>query len=131
MTLWTYATRCSCNRIPYSVLPSVAQAHDLRHRAALHFGGLMSMHRFRTAAIIGNAFIALTLSACVDEKIIFRDRELFAPVQTAAGGFVGYSDSTAKLTVCGNCHIGQQDGRDETAHSHEIGRARVCTPVTV
>jgi hypothetical protein len=78
----------------------------------------MSLPRVRLALLIANAFAALTLSACVDEKIIFRDRELFAPVQTAANGFVGYTDSTAKLTVCGNCHIGQQDEWDETAHSN-------------
>ncbi len=55
---------------------------------------------------------------CVDEKIVFRDRELFAPVQSAANGFVGYSDSTQNFTVCGNCHIGQQDQWDETAHAN-------------
>jgi len=31
----------------------------------------------------------VVLSACTDERIIFRDRELFAPVQSAANGFVG------------------------------------------
>ena len=72
------------------------------------------MRRFSPAKL---AFVVLVIAGCTDEKIIFRDRELFAPVQTAANGFVGYSDSTAKLTVCGNCHIGQQDQWDETAHS--------------
>ena len=62
--------------------------------------------------------VILSVVGCTDEKIVFRDRELFAPVQTAANGFVGYSDSTSKMTVCGNCHIGQQDEWDETAHSN-------------
>jgi hypothetical protein len=63
------------------------------------------------------AVIAITTSGCVDEKIVFRDRELFSPVQSAAGNFIGYSDQATKLTVCGNCHIGQQDEWDETAHA--------------
>jgi predicted CXXCH cytochrome family protein len=50
--------------------------------------------------------------------VVFRDRELFSPVQSAANGFVGYSDSTQNFTVCGNCHIGQQDQWDETAHAN-------------
>lgn len=63
------------------------------------------------------ATVAVALSACTDEKIVFRDRELFSPVQTAANGYVGYSDSTAKLVVCGNCHVGQQSQWEETAHA--------------
>jgi predicted CXXCH cytochrome family protein len=59
-----------------------------------------------------------SLAACTDESVVFRDRELFAPVQPAANGFIGYSDSTTNLTVCGNCHIGQQDEWDETAHAN-------------
>jgi hypothetical protein len=63
-------------------------------------------------------FAGILTSSCTDERIVFRDRDLFTPVQTAANGFVGYSDSTANLTVCGNCHIGQQDQWEETAHAN-------------
>jgi hypothetical protein len=78
----------------------------------------MGFQSARHAAVLFTCIIITFLTGCTDEKIVFRDRELFAPVQTAANGFVGYSDSTAKLTVCGNCHVGQQDEWDETAHAH-------------
>ena len=57
------------------------------------------------------------LSACADESIVYRDRDLFSPVQTAANGFVGYTDSTDKLVVCGNCHVSFQGQWEETAHA--------------
>ena len=65
------------------------------------------------------AAVALLLmaSACTDETIIYRDRELFEDPPTAALGFVGYSDEDAKLTVCGNCHVGVQSQWEETAHA--------------
>lgn len=56
-------------------------------------------------------------TACTDETVVFRDRDLFSPIQPAAAGFIGYSDSTAKLVVCGNCHVSIQDQWDETAHA--------------
>lgn len=61
--------------------------------------------------------IALLATACTDETVVFKDRDLFSPLQPAAAGFIGYSDSTAKLVVCGNCHVGIQDQWDETAHA--------------
>ncbi len=63
------------------------------------------------------AFIAITLSACTDETIVFRDRELFETPSAAALGFLGYSDQAGKLTVCGNCHVGVQAQWEETAHA--------------
>lgn len=75
------------------------------------------MSRQRIRNILVPIFAALAINGCVDEQIIYRDRELFSPVQTAANGFIGYSEATTKLTVCGNCHIGQQDEWDETAHA--------------
>lgn len=56
-------------------------------------------------------------SACVDEKIVFRDRDLFEEPLAAAGSFLGYTDSQTKLTVCGNCHIEKQGDWIETAHA--------------
>ena len=50
------------------------------------------------------AVLALS-SGCVDEKIVFQDRELFEEPLAAAGDFLGYTDHDTKLTVCGNCHI--------------------------
>ncbi len=63
------------------------------------------------------AFIAIALSACTDETIVFRDRELFETPSAAALGFLGYSDQAGKLTVCGNCHVGVQAQWEETAHA--------------
>lgn len=61
--------------------------------------------------------IMVSLSACTDEEIVFRDRELFEDPPTAALGFLGYTDTTTKLTVCGNCHIGPQGQWEETGHA--------------
>jgi predicted CXXCH cytochrome family protein len=61
--------------------------------------------------------IILLAAACTDETVVFKTRDLFSPVEPAAAGFIGYSDSTAKLVVCGNCHVSIQDQWDETAHA--------------
>ena len=55
--------------------------------------------------------------ACVDEEIVYRDRELFEEPLSEAGDFLGYSDTEDKTTVCGNCHIGTQSDWVETAHA--------------
>ena len=40
----------------------------------------------------------------MDEKIVYRDRDLFEDPLTAAGSFLGYTDSDTKLTVwSGTC----------------------------
>lgn len=57
----------------------------------------------------------LALGACVDEGIVIQDPPGGPP--SAAMGFLGYSDSTVKRTVCGNCHIGQQADWQQTAHA--------------
>lgn len=75
----------------------------------------MFRSRIRNSLVL--LLAAFAINGCVDEQIVYRDRELFSPVQTAAGGFIGYSEVATKLTVCGNCHIGQQDEWDETAHA--------------
>lgn len=58
------------------------------------------------------------LSGCVDERIVYQERPLFEQPAAAAANFVGYSNPTTKLTVCGNCHIGQQTRWRETAHAN-------------
>jgi predicted CXXCH cytochrome family protein len=57
------------------------------------------------------------LAGCVDEKIVFRDRELFEEPLAAAGNFLGYASVEDKLTVCGNCHIGPQKEWEGSAHA--------------
>ncbi|CAN5617106.1 hypothetical protein BH23GEM9_BH23GEM9_33760 [soil metagenome] len=61
--------------------------------------------------------LVLGLTGCVDEKIVYQDRDLFETPPAGAAGFVGYSKAEDKLTVCGNCHIGQQAAWKETAHA--------------
>ena len=64
------------------------------------------------------AVVALgVLAGCVDERIVFRDRELFEEPLANAAGFLGYSSAEDKLTVCGNCHVGPQGEWEETAHA--------------
>ena len=58
-----------------------------------------------------------SLSACVDEKIVYQDRTLFEEVPSAAADFVGYTDHDTKLTVCGNCHVEKQNAWKETVHA--------------
>jgi predicted CXXCH cytochrome family protein len=59
----------------------------------------------------------LASSACVDEQIVFRDRDLFEEPLSAAGSFLGYTDESTKLTVCGNCHVEKQGDWIGTAHA--------------
>ena len=66
-----------------------------------------------TLAILGLS----ALAGCVDEKIVFRDRDLFEEPLAAAGSFLGYSDAATQLTVCGNCHVEKQGDWVGTAHA--------------
>ena len=57
------------------------------------------------------------LGSCTDERIVFRDRDLFDDPPAGAGAFLGYTDEADKLTVCGNCHVGQQAEWELTGHA--------------
>jgi predicted CXXCH cytochrome family protein len=61
--------------------------------------------------------ILMASTGCVDEKVVYRDRDLFETPPAGAAGFLGYSNTEDKLTVCGNCHIGQQTRWAATAHA--------------
>ena len=57
--------------------------------------------------------------ACVENtKTVFRQQDLTAGVPTAAKGFIGYTDTTAHMTVCGNCHIDPQARWAASGHAH-------------
>ena len=73
------------------------------------------MRRF-SFALAGLLVLAL-LPGCSDDEIVYRDREVFNPPPDAASGFLGYYDPSAKLTSCGNCHVGTQTEWETTAHS--------------
>ncbi len=73
----------------------------------------------RERLITGSSALLLvaSLAACVDEKIVYRDGPNYAAPPTAAASFIGYDDSTTKLTVCGNCHVSQQGKWKTTRHA--------------
>jgi predicted CXXCH cytochrome family protein len=66
-------------------------------------------------------FALLTLGACTDEKIVFRDREPFNPPADSIAGFLGYFDVSTKQTSCGNCHVDHQRRWVQTAHAGAWG----------
>ena len=59
------------------------------------------------------------LAGCLkrDDRIVYRDRTFDTP-PAAAAGFLGYDDVASKLTVCGNCHVGQQAQWAASPHAH-------------
>ena len=75
------------------------------------------MPRRSTIAKLVFTVALLAPIGCVDESVVYRDRELFEEPLGAAGNFLGYSDVESKTTVCGNCHIGTQGDWVETAHA--------------
>jgi predicted CXXCH cytochrome family protein len=62
---------------------------------------------------------ALSMASCVDERVIFRDRPVFLEPAAAALDFLGYAnpDREDNLTVCGQCHVGEQSTWQTTAHA--------------
>jgi predicted CXXCH cytochrome family protein len=77
----------------------------------------MRLHRLFTVLAMPAVALAIGLTGCTDERIVYQDRELFATPPAGAAGFVGYSNEADKLTVCGNCHIGHQAKWKESAHA--------------
>ncbi len=64
--------------------------------------------------------VAVAMASCVDERVVFRDRPIFLEPAEAALDFLGYANpeaSEAKLTVCGQCHVGQQSEWERTRHA--------------
>ncbi len=73
----------------------------------------LTFFRFSIPALI----LLGALSSCTDEKTIFVERVLFTDPPPAAQGFLGYDEQDKKLTVCGNCHVGQQARWVGTGHA--------------
>jgi predicted CXXCH cytochrome family protein len=72
------------------------------------------MTLFRVVFVVATVW---ALGACTDEKIVYRDREVFnAPADTIAK-FLGYFDVDKRLTSCGNCHVVHQRDWKNTAHA--------------
>ncbi len=74
---------------------------------------------------VGKLAFALSLigvaAGCVDESIVYRDRDLFENPLPAALSFVGYTSQTDTLTVCGNCHVSAQAQWQATNHAGAWG----------
>jgi predicted CXXCH cytochrome family protein len=70
-------------------------------------------------AIFG-AGLAFILAGCIDEKIVFRDRELFNPPPDSLNGFLGYFNVADGITTCGNCHGEKQAAWAQTAHAKAL-----------
>ncbi len=68
--------------------------------------------------LIGAFGLVVLSTGCVDERIVYRDRDLIGDLPPSHGNFVGMTDEDAKLTVCGNCHVGFQQEWEQTAHAH-------------
>ena len=66
-----------------------------------------------TALLVG----AVVASSCSSEKLVYRSEPSITTPPAAAANFVGYSDTAAKQTVCGNCHIDQQAKWAGTKHA--------------
>lgn len=87
--------------------------HTMRHAM-----GRRELGRWvRSCGVIAAALWALGLGGCTDETTVFVDKPLFEDPPAAAAGFLGYDEAESKLTVCGNCHVGQQGDWAGTAHA--------------
>jgi predicted CXXCH cytochrome family protein len=74
--------------------------------------------RLTLSMVLGAVLMSWT--GCVDERVIYRDRPIFLEPDPAALDFVGYANPDrpeSKLTVCGQCHVGQQSQWERTAHA--------------
>jgi len=78
----------------------------------------MAQTASRRTIPVAAALVFASLSACVDERVVFRDRDLFDTPPTQAMGFLGYTDHTTQRTACGSCHTGEQKRWEEHAHAH-------------
>jgi predicted CXXCH cytochrome family protein len=79
-------------------------------------GRRLQQHSALLAGLAGLGLMLL-LSACTEEKTVFVELPQYEDPPVAAVGFLGYDDRSAKLTVCGNCHIGEQVQWKNTAHA--------------
>jgi predicted CXXCH cytochrome family protein len=70
--------------------------------------------------------LLLFIAGCADRIVVGDSPPLGLPA--AAGGFVGYANPAAKLTVCGNCHITQNRQWAATAHAQAFTAAVAGSP---
>jgi predicted CXXCH cytochrome family protein len=75
-------------------------------------------HRIAFFFIASSFSVVASIVGCTDEKTVYVERVLFDDPPAGSGNFLGYDDASKKLTVCGNCHVGQQSRWQGTAHAH-------------
>src|SRR5438046_9612932 len=71
----------------------------------------------KAARFVIGVLTVITLGACTDEKIVYRDRAAFNPPPDSVNGFLGYFTISTKETTCGNCHVGVQRDWIGTRHA--------------
>jgi predicted CXXCH cytochrome family protein len=76
-----------------------------------------STDRFGDWLAAALVLVVVLVVSCTDEEVVYKDRT-FPPPAANAGSFMGFSSEADTLTVCGNCHIGQQAEWQQTAHAH-------------
>jgi len=76
-----------------------------------------SKSRFLVPILAVAAVLWIGALGCTDEKTIYVERPFFQDPAPEAAGFLGYDEADAKLTVCGNCHVGQQTRWKTSAHA--------------
>ncbi|MGD8495632.1 MAG: cytochrome c3 family protein [Gemmatimonadales bacterium] len=80
-----------------------------------------SRRPFVSSAAFVLPILVLAASACTDTKtkevIVEVEKPLYEDPPAGAAGFLGYDEQADKLTVCGNCHVGQQAEWEGTAHA--------------
>jgi len=75
-----------------------------------------SPHRIRDL-ICRVSVAAVVCTGCVDSDAVFQSLPRFQDPPPASQGFLGYGNPPERLTLCGNCHIGQQAGWSLTKHA--------------
>ncbi|HKK27882.1 MAG TPA: multiheme c-type cytochrome [Gemmatimonadota bacterium] len=73
--------------------------------------------RPRLPSALPTLFALVLASGCTDRVTIFKETPFFAEPPAAANGYLGYDEEDTKLTVCGNCHVGQQASWEKTHHA--------------
>jgi predicted CXXCH cytochrome family protein len=72
------------------------------------------LYRSLAAVVIVGGILA---TGCTDRVTVFKQKPFYEQPPSGAGDFLGYSDSTSKTTVCGDCHVGIQATWVKTKHA--------------
>ncbi len=68
--------------------------------------------------LIATVVVAAAVASCTSEKLVYKTQPNFTTPPTAAGNFVGYTDTSTKQTACGNCHVDKQADWSQTKHAN-------------